>query len=317
MPWDPRGVVRSPSEGPGNQHPTRRTRLLRPGPPAALAGAGGARALPGRGRRHAGALPRCAARGGAPRSRERPDRARPPPGARRLARAPRRGSEAGGERGAPAHAAVGKAHRHHRAGGVARRRDPAAAARRRAAPAASHRRGARPRGDVRVPAAAWRRPGARRRAPRQPPGAARGSAAADPVRGAGGDQGPAMKARLEMLLRRLGAAGGLRLGGLPAWARFYLTALAPLEHQAQAQRLALERLRARTPHQPVSPGGRAGELRPLYHLFPPAYELTDDVERLHRLARSSGLDLAQGEYRLERRASGLWAYRVTLPVRGS
>ena len=39
--------------------------------------------------------------------------------------------------------------------------------------------------------------------------------------------------------------------------------------------------------------------------------------RLHRLARSSGLDLAQGEYRLERRASGLWAYRVTLPVRGS
>src|SRR2546426_1464605 len=36
-----------------------------------------------------------------------------------------------------------------------------------------------------------------------------------------------------------------------------------------------------------------------------------------RLARSSGLDLAQGEYRLERRASGLWAYRVTLPVRGS
>ena len=29
------------------------------------------------------------------------------------------------------------------------------------------------------------------------------------------------------------------------------------------------------------------------------------------------LDLAQGEYRLERRVSGLWAYRVTLPVRGS
>jgi hypothetical protein len=90
-----------------------------------------------------------------------------------------------------------------------------------------------------------------------------------------------------------------------------------VEHEAKAQRLALERLRARTPHQPVSAGGRADELRRFYNLFPPASELTDEVERLHRLARSSGLDLAQGEYRLERRASGLWAYRVTLPVRGS
>src|SRR5437773_1927530 len=82
-------------------------------------------------------------------------------------------------------------------------------------------------------------------------------------------------------------------------------------------REAMQRLRTRTPHQPVSSGGRADELRRFYNLFPPASELTDDVERLHRLARSSGLDLAQGEYRLERRASGLWAYRVTLPVRGS
>ena len=126
-----------------------------------------------------------------------------------------------------------------------------------------------------------------------------------------------MKARLEMLLRRLGAAGVLGIGVLLACAGFYFTALAPVEHEAKAQRLALERLRARTPHQPVSSGGRADELRRFYNLFPPASELTDDVERLHRLARSSGLDLAQGEYRLERRASGLWAYRVTLPVRGT
>src|SRR2546426_470246 len=232
MPWDPRGVVRFPSEGPGNQHPTPRARLRRTGPPATLAGAGAARALLGRGRRHAGALPRRAARGGPPRSRERPDRARPPPGARRLARAPRRGSEARRGRGAPAHAAVGKAHRHHRAGGLARRRDPAAAARRRAAPAASHRRGARPRGDVRVLAAAGRRAGARRRAPRQPPGAARGSAAPHPA--------------------------------------------------------------------PPAPPERPGAVGPR-----------------PRLARSGALAPAGGESRLERRASGLWASRVTLPVRGS
>jgi len=126
-----------------------------------------------------------------------------------------------------------------------------------------------------------------------------------------------MKARLEMLLRRLGAAGVLGIGVLLACAGFYGTALAPMEHEAKAQRLALERLRSRAPYQPVSAGGRADELRRFYNLFPPASELTDDVERLHRLARSSGLDLAQGEYRLERPASGLWAYRVTLPVHGS
>src|SRR5256885_455905 len=116
---------------------------------------------------------------------------------------------------------------------------------------------------------------------------------------------------------RLEEEAKLAEGVLPACAVFSVAALAPWEHEARAQRLALERLRARPPHQRVSWGGRADELRRFYTLFPPASELTDDVERLHRLARSSGLDLAQGEYRLERRASGLWAYRVTLPVRGS
>jgi hypothetical protein len=126
-----------------------------------------------------------------------------------------------------------------------------------------------------------------------------------------------MRARLDALLRRLGAAGVLGIGVLLACGGFYVTALAPVEQEAKAQRLALERLRARTPHQPVSSGGRGDELRRFYNLFPPASQLTDEVERLHRLARVAGLDLAQGEYRLERRATGLWAYRVTLPVRGN
>ena len=126
-----------------------------------------------------------------------------------------------------------------------------------------------------------------------------------------------MKTRLEALLARLGAAGVLGIGLLLACAGFYASALAPLEEGARAQRLALERLRARTPYEPVSTGGRGDELRRFYGLFPAASGLNDDVERLHRLARAAGLDLAQGEYRLERRASGLWAYRVTLPVRGS
>jgi hypothetical protein len=126
-----------------------------------------------------------------------------------------------------------------------------------------------------------------------------------------------MKARLEAALRRLGAAGVLGIGLALACVGFYVSALAPLEQEAAAQRLALERLKTRTPHRPVSSGGREEDLRRFQALFPSASELTAEVENVHRLARRAGLDLAQGEYRLERRTSGLWAYRVTLPVRGS
>ena len=126
-----------------------------------------------------------------------------------------------------------------------------------------------------------------------------------------------MKARLEALLRRLGPAGVAGLGVLLGCVGFYFTSLAPLEAEAAAQRLALERLKARSAPRAITSGGRADDLRRFYNLFPPAAQLTDEVQRLHALARRSGLDLAQGEYRLERRASGLWAYRVTLPARGS
>jgi hypothetical protein len=125
-----------------------------------------------------------------------------------------------------------------------------------------------------------------------------------------------MKARLERWLRRLGPAGVLGIGVLLACAGFYSDALAPLEQQVRAERLALERLRTRTPYQPASTG-RDEELQRFYSLFPSSAQLGGEVERLHALARKSGLELAQGEYRLERRAEGLWAYRVTLPVRGS
>jgi Tfp pilus assembly protein PilO len=126
-----------------------------------------------------------------------------------------------------------------------------------------------------------------------------------------------MRVRLEALLRRLGTAGILGLGVLLACAGFWVSALKPIQQEVAAQRAALERLRSRTPYQPVAMSGRGEELRRFYNLFPPAGELTGEMQRLHRLARNAGLDLAQGEYRLERRASGLWTYRVTLPVRGS
>jgi hypothetical protein len=127
-----------------------------------------------------------------------------------------------------------------------------------------------------------------------------------------------MKRRLNAALRRLGIAGVLGIGVLIGCAGFYAWTLVPLEAEVSAQKAALERLRARTLYQPASAGGgRAAELERFYKLFPPAERLTDEVARLHRLGRSAGLDLAQGESRLERRASGLWAYRINLPVRGS
>jgi len=126
-----------------------------------------------------------------------------------------------------------------------------------------------------------------------------------------------MKQRLNAALRRLGTAGVLGIGLLFGCAAFYVSALAPLDEELALQQAALERLQSRSPYRPASAGGRAEELRRFYNLFPPSERLTEETAKLHRLGRAAGLDLAQGEYRLERRPAGLWAYRITLPVRGS
>ena len=126
-----------------------------------------------------------------------------------------------------------------------------------------------------------------------------------------------MRARLNNLLKRLGAAGILGLGVLLACAGFWFSALKPAQEQLAAQRAALERLRAHNVVQPVAASGRAEELRRFYNLFPSTTDLPNEVERLYRLGRGAGLELAQGEYRLERRPTGPWAYRVSLPVRGT
>jgi len=122
--------------------------------------------------------------------------------------------------------------------------------------------------------------------------------------------------RLNALLARLGLPGVLGIGLLLAAAGFYLSAVAPAGREIAAQRLAAERLRARTPYLPVTAGGREEELRRFYALFPPIERLSAELEELYGLARASKLELAQGEYRLDK-GVGLWSYRVTLPVRGS
>lgn len=125
-----------------------------------------------------------------------------------------------------------------------------------------------------------------------------------------------MTMRLNAWLRRLGTAGVLGIGVLLACAGFWFSALEPMERELAAQRTALERLRARSPYQPVAADRRAEELERFQSLFPAAARLTDELERVHKLARRAGLDPARGEYRLEKRGAALWPYRVTLPVRG-
>ncbi len=122
--------------------------------------------------------------------------------------------------------------------------------------------------------------------------------------------------RTNALLARLGLPGVLGIGVLLAAAGFYFSAVVPAERDNEAQRLAAERLRARTPFQPVIAGDREEELQRFYALFPPIERLSDELEDLYGLARAAKLELAQGEYRLDKGA-GLWSYRVTLPVRGS
>jgi hypothetical protein len=123
--------------------------------------------------------------------------------------------------------------------------------------------------------------------------------------------------RVRAFLRALGAPGVAGLGVMLACGMFYFSALAPAERELAAQRMAVERLAGRGPYRPVSADNRVEELRRFYAQFPPVTSMTDELERVHSLARDANLRLMQGEYRLDRRGAGLVAYRVTLPVRGT
>ena len=129
-----------------------------------------------------------------------------------------------------------------------------------------------------------------------------------------------MNPYLNRLLRALGTPGVVGIGVLLACAGFWFSALEPLTEEVSAQSAALERLRNRPLYQPASIGRedrREADLARFYALFPPTEKLADEVARIHGFGRAAGLDLEQGEYRLERRATGLWAYRISLPVRGT
>jgi hypothetical protein len=123
--------------------------------------------------------------------------------------------------------------------------------------------------------------------------------------------------RVHALLRMLGPAGVLGIGVLFFCIPFYLSAVRPMEREAQGARVAAERMRARSAYTPVSGDSRAEELRRFYSLFPTLDQLPAQLDRIYGLARDARLELLQAEYRLDRRGDGLVPYRITLPLRGS
>jgi hypothetical protein len=107
--------------------------------------------------------------------------------------------------------------------------------------------------------------------------------------------------RAEDVLGRLGTLGVLGIGVLLFCLPFYFSALRPAEQELAAQRDAAERLRSRGPFRAVTADARADDLLRFYAL----------------LAQAARLELRQGEYRLDKRAAGPVAYRITLPMHGS
>ncbi|HEV7801960.1 MAG TPA: hypothetical protein VGP15_12860 [Burkholderiales bacterium] len=122
---------------------------------------------------------------------------------------------------------------------------------------------------------------------------------------------------LREVLEGLGAAGVLGIGVLLFCAIFYFAGVRPLERELAAQQAAAERLKARAPVQLIAVRDRAEELRRFYGLFPPVDQLPNELERVYALVRAAHLQVQQGEYRLESRGSGLLAYHITFPIRGT
>jgi hypothetical protein len=121
--------------------------------------------------------------------------------------------------------------------------------------------------------------------------------------------------RLRRILETLGAPGVIGIGVLVFCLPFYLASVAPAEREL-AKRSAAAAKTTRLAGQPVSAPDGAADLERFYRRFPTLDALQSELEAIYAHARASRLQLAQGEYRLEK-GVGLAAYRVTLPVRGS
>ena len=120
--------------------------------------------------------------------------------------------------------------------------------------------------------------------------------------------------QLRALLHTLGPMGIVAIGLLLACLSFHLSAVAPAESELAAQQRAAQRLKSRTPYQPVALDSKSEDLRRFHSLFPQITLIPGEIEKLWAVAAQSQIELRQGEYRLESNGPGLARYRVTLPM---
>jgi hypothetical protein len=125
--------------------------------------------------------------------------------------------------------------------------------------------------------------------------------------------------RLRDEVERLGRTGIAGIALVAFALTFYFSAVAPL--QAERDGLLEEASRAEQRPRadgPAEKGTPAEQLATFYAFLPPMQSSPDWLGKIHAAARSKGLALRSGEYRLERAADQRFArYQITLPVVGS
>jgi Tfp pilus assembly protein PilO len=123
-------------------------------------------------------------------------------------------------------------------------------------------------------------------------------------------------------IERLGWSGVAGIALIAFAVAFYVAGVAPLantlaERRAEAAALQ-ERLRMGESIAREPKAGAAEQLATFYAFFPAATSSPDWLGKIHAAAKSKGLVLQSGEYKLERRADQKLArYQITLPVIGS
>lgn len=127
--------------------------------------------------------------------------------------------------------------------------------------------------------------------------------------------------RVAWLLRRHAPALALWTGLALAAAAVLVDTLAvrPLEQRLQVLEAAQEQRRASEQVQQRQRGGDPQQqLERFYAHFEQGGSLTAMLERLHAVARASGLEMARADYRMNTSADRrLDRYQVTLPITGS
>lgn len=122
---------------------------------------------------------------------------------------------------------------------------------------------------------------------------------------------------LDIGRRYLGPLGLAGLALIVAALLFWLLVVQPEATQAQARQHEVSKVMAHPPaiSKAVDAPDQGEELARFHAQFPHANQLSGLIEKIHVLARKSGVTLRLGEYKLDRSGTDrLWRYEILLPV---